>query len=411
MKMLNMLNIFNYFCFLRCMNKHGLFFHVVVILIFVLSSSQIFAAAGDVINNTATVNFIYQATPLIQESSPTGNTQPGIGNGTATSFVEDRLINFSIVSTDAAAVNVASLQASAVLSFTVTNNGNAPQDFLLTAINTTPSPFAVNVDSFDPVSPMQVFVESGSNVGYLPAEDTAVFIDELAIGATATVYVVADIPVTVITDAAAVALVAQVADGGAVGQGAAITNDDNGFTSPAGSYSNGVVNILAGVSNSVVNTSGLETVFNDPAAVNLEDVDSATVQDIRANGQHSDVGVFLVQTVAAASVVLNKTVTVIDTLAGTDPHAGATLRYQIDVVVSGGSNVNNLVITDSIPVNTTFTPASLLLNGIAQTDINDSPIDYSEFNGSDIVVDLSLGGTVSVAPATPNVIIFDVTIN
>ena len=120
---------------------------------------------------------------------------------------------------------------------------------------------------------------------------------------------------------------------------------------------------------------------------------------------------FLVQAAASASVVLNKTVTVIDTLGGIDPHAGSTLRYQIDVVVGGVSNVNNLVITDAVPVNTTYTPSSLLLNGIAQTDVSDTPADYSEFNGSAIVVDLSLGGTVSVAPATPNLITFDVTIN
>jgi uncharacterized repeat protein (TIGR01451 family) len=108
---------------------------------------------------------------------------------------------------------------------------------------------------------------------------------------------------------------------------------------------------------------------------------------------------------------LNKAVSVIDTLGGTDPHAGATLRYQIDVVISGVTNINNLVITDPIPANTTFTPSSLLLNGVAQTDSSDVPVDYAEFNGSQIVVDLSQGGTVSVAPSTPNQIIFDVTIN
>ena len=362
------------------------------------------------INNTATINYVSQGNSLIQESSPFGNTLPGIGNGIPTSFTEDRLINFSVVSIDAAAINVASFQSVAFLAFTVKNNGNAPQDFLLTALNASPSPFPANIDSFDPVSPMQVFVEEGSNAGYLLAEDTNVFVDELAIGATATVYVVAAIPATAIGDAAAVTLIAQVAEGGTVGQGAVISNDDNGFISPAGVYSNGATSVSAGIANSIANTSGLETVFNDPAALNPEDVDSNAVQDIRANGQHSDVGVFLVQTAVSGSVTLNKTVTVIDTQGGTDPHAGATLRYQIEVVVND-SNVNNLVITDSIPANTTYTLSSLLLNGIVQTDASDAPTDYSEFNGNSIVVDLSQGSTISVAPATPNLITFDVTID
>lgn len=385
---------------------------VLAILLSVFFSSQTYAAAGDVISNTATVDFIYQGNSFVQESSPSGNTVTGIGNGVATSFTEDHLVNFSVVSTDAAPVNVISNQSKAVLEFAVTNIGNAPQDFLLTAINTSPSPFAANTENFDPVSPMQVFVEDGINAGYQLAEDTALFIDELAAGASVTVYVVADIPAALsVGDAAAVSLVAQVVQGSTAGQGVALTRDENGHISPAGVYSNGTVNVVAGVANTVPNTDGLETVFNDPAAVNSEDIDSAGVQDITSNGQHSDTGLFLVQSVTAPVVTLNKTVTVIDTLGGSDPHAGATLRYQIDVVVSGVGSVNNLVITDTIPVNTTYVTSSLLLNGVVQTEGSDAPIDYSTFNGSNIVVDLSQAGAVSVAPATPNQITFDVTID
>ena len=389
---------------------HMFVMRVLLSLLALSIPSYSFSAAGDVISNIATIDYVVKGNSFVLESSPTGNVQTGVGNGAATSFQEDRLINFSVISADAAAVDVSSIQSSAFLTFTVTNNGNAPQDFLLTALNTSPSP--LDPDNFDPVSPMQVFVEDGTNTGgYLLIEDAEVFIDELAVGSSATVYVVAAMPVTNVGDAAAVALVVQVADGGAVGQGAAITNDDNGFISSAGSYSNGAVNVLAGIANSIADTPGVETVFNDPAASNPEDIDSGGVQDVARNGQHSDVGVFLVQTAASASVALNKTVTVIDTLGGSDPHAGATLRYQIDVVVSGAGNINNLIVTDPIPANTTYTPTSLLLNGVAQTDANDTPADYSEFNGNDIVVDLSEGATISVAPGAPNLITFDVTID
>lgn len=377
--------------------------HTLSLLVLFLYSFQASAAAGDVINNIATISFVSNGNSLVQESSPFGNTQPGIGNGVATSFTEDRLINFSVISTDATAINVTSLQYSAFLTFTVTNEGNAPQDFLLTALNTSPSPFPAMIDSFDPVSPMQVFVEGSSNTDYLLAEDTGVFIDELAVGATATVYVVAEMPAVSVGNVAAVALIAQVAEGGSIGQGAVISADHNGFTSPAGVFSNGAVNVSAGIANSIPDTSGLETVFNDPAAVNPEDIDSSSVQDVRANGQHSDVGVFFVATTASDSVTLNKSVAVTDAQGGTVVEAGSTLHYQIDVVVSGSNDVNNLIITDPIPANTTYVSSSLLLNGV--TDV------FATSDGNNVVVDLSRGGTVSVAPGTLYTITFDVTID
>ena len=55
-------------------------------LIFSVFPSQVFAAAGDVISNTATVNYSILAVPFTQESSPTGNTVQGVGNGTPTTF-------------------------------------------------------------------------------------------------------------------------------------------------------------------------------------------------------------------------------------------------------------------------------------------------------------------------------------
>ena len=157
----------------------------------------------------------------------------------------------------------------------------------------------------------------------------------------------------------------------------------------------------------------METVFNDPAGANPEDVSSDLNQDIAGNGQHSDTGAYQVSQI----VVLSKSVTVIDTLGGNDPHPGATLRYQLNVSVAGNTPVSNLVINDPVPANTTYTVSSILLNGISQTDANDAPADYSR--AIDILslpvvsveVDLSQGGTVSVAPGVTNVIIFEVTID
>ena len=371
------------------------------------------AAAGNTISNTATVNYIIGGLPEVQESSPFGNTPSGIGNGIATSFTEDRLINFTIVTNDAAAVSANSGQTNAVLTFNVTNTGNGSQDFLLTAINTSPNPFALPADNIDPVS-LSVFVEVGPTPGYQIAEDTATFIDELSVGASAIVYVVADIPVSATNDVAAISLVVQVAQGGAAGEGAVINNDDNGNVSPAGTYSNGGTAVVAGTAVTNSNTTGLEIIFNDPAGLSAEDVDSSglSVQDSAKNGQHSDSGAFVV--IVPAKVVINKTLTVIDTFGGTDPHQGATLRYQLDVIISGVGTVDDLIITDVIPANTTYTPTSIILNTFTQTDLDFATdgIDHAEFNGTDVIVDLSEAGAKNLTVAdSPITIIFEVTID
>jgi uncharacterized repeat protein (TIGR01451 family) len=399
-------------------DRRSVFFHFKFIticwLIFCFTSSQVFAAAGDVIGNTATIDYVYGGLPQTQESSPTGNTLPGLGNGAPTNFTEDQVVNFSVGLVNVAPVDVVTLEANAYLTFTVTNNGNAVQDFLLAAVNTDPNPFGIPPDNFNPVAPMRTFVEDGTDTsGYQPGTDTEVFIDELAAGSSATVYVVVNIPAVSAGDLAAVALVVQNAVGGAAGEGAAITNDDNNNVSPGGTYSNGGTVVPAGTPSDTPGTPGVDLVFGDAGGAAPEDVDSTGIPntDVLSNGQHADSGAFLAQPPAVPVDPLIKTVTVIDTLGGTDPHAGATLRYQIIVNTNGASAVDNLVITDPIPANTTYTPDSITLNGVPQTDIIDPPVDYSNFDGAQIIVDLSEGGTVSISTVTTNTIVFDVTID
>ena len=359
------------------------------------------SAAGDLISNTATISYDIGGIPSTENAS--------------VSFLEDRIVNFIVTEDNGGmAVPVISDMTNAVMQFTVTNTGNDVQDFILTAVNTSPNPFGVPADNFDPLA-IRVLVESGTTPGYQAVEDTAVFIDELAINIPQVVYVVADLPTQVIDDVSAMAMIAQVAEGGSAGvEGAAINADDNGRVSPAGVFSNGSTTVTAGVPNNIPDSpTTIETVFNDPAGLKPEDVSTALVQDIAGNGQHSDAGAY--QVMSPVSII--KSVTVIDPLGGADPHPGATLRYQLDVVVSGNTAVDNLVISDAIPANTTYTDNSIQLNAAAQTDANDAPVDYSR--AIDILlkpvvsieVDLSQGGTVSVAPGVTNVIIFEVTID
>jgi uncharacterized repeat protein (TIGR01451 family) len=110
----------------------------------------------------------------------------------------------------------------------------------------------------------------------------------------------------------------------------------------------------------------------------------------------------------AVSVV--KSVTVV----GGNPVPGATLRYSLAVSVAGAVSVDNLLISDSIPANSTYTANSIVLNGVPQTDAADAPgADYSEFNliSTAVSVDLSQGGTLSIAPPASFTITFEVTID
>jgi hypothetical protein len=135
----------------------------VVLIISIFVTTNIFAAAGDSISNTATINYIIGGVSDSRNASA--------------SFLEDRLINFSVSEDNGnAAVPVISDMTDAVMQFTVTNTGNGVQDFLLTAVNTAPNPFGLPADNFDPLT-IQVFAESGATPGYQAVEDTAVFID------------------------------------------------------------------------------------------------------------------------------------------------------------------------------------------------------------------------------------------
>jgi uncharacterized repeat protein (TIGR01451 family) len=393
-------DVFNISAILDLRARKNIFTPIVFVISLFLTTN-IFAAAGDSISNTATINYIIGGVSDSRNASA--------------SFLEDRLINFSVSEDNgSAAVPVISDMTDAVMQFTVTNTGNDVQDFLLTAVNTAPNPFGLPADNFDPLT-IQVFAESGATPGYQAVEDTAVFIDELVPNVPHVVYVVADLPTQVIDDVSVIALITQIAEGGVVGtEGLAINADDNGNISPAGVFGNGSTSVSAGTANTIPDSPlTMETVFNDPAGLSPEDVSTDLVQDIARNGQHADAGAYQVM----SPVAIVKTVTVIDPLGGTDPYPGATLRYQLDVVVTGNTAVDNLVISDAIPANTTYTDNSILLNAVAQTDADDAPVDYSraiDILAKPVVsieVDLSQGGTVSVAPGVTNVIIFEVTID
>ncbi len=405
-----MLNIFPDNFSSQFLNSNRLFkkmtfekiFYIFIFLFTSLLTEKVFAAAGDSISGTATINYELVGTQKVETATAV--------------FIEDRKINFNVTDLNGgASVQVISDLKNAILQFSVTNTSNSIHDFLLTAVNTTPNPYGLPEDNIDPLpGTIQVFVESGDTPGYQSAEDVEIYIDELLPNQAREVYVLADMPAANEDDVAAIALIAQAAEGNTADvEGAAINADDNSRISPAGVFSNGATVMPAGIpATNPGSPDSMETVFNDPAGLNPEDVSTDLNQDIMGNGQHSDAGAYRV----TPPVKLTKSLTVIDTIGGTDPHQGATLRYQIEVVLGGNTSISDLIINDAIPENTVYTDGSITLNGIAQTDADDAPVDFSRAIDitskpvTAIEVDLSRGGTVSVTPGENNIIVFDVTI-
>ena len=265
------------------------------------------AAAGQDILNRATLSYDVSNTPqsVIESAS-------GAGNGADTVFLEDRLINFLVAEQDGATVTVAPDAIQQVQTFDVTNNGNGTQDFIFASLDRTtgtadPHGGATN-DNFD-VASTQVFVDTVLDGVYVPADDTAIFADQVVPLGVVRVFIVSTIPddLTVSNgDVAVMALVAQVADGSTPAtEGAAIMRDDNGSLGVAGTYSNGGTTTVVPAASNIPDAPGTEEdVFNEPAGT----IDSAGLAGAAKIGQTSDDSSY---TVESADLTVTKTSEVI----------------------------------------------------------------------------------------------------
>ncbi len=116
-----------------------------------------FAAGTDTnyntdISNTASVNYSVSGVPqtVINSSPGPGNSIPGAGGGTATTFEVDKRIMFIAEETNGAATVTSPGLTQVVTVFRVTNTSNGAQDFRIAADNIQP-PAAIfgRPDAFD----------------------------------------------------------------------------------------------------------------------------------------------------------------------------------------------------------------------------------------------------------------------
>lgn len=325
-------------------------------------------ASGTVITNTATATY--------GVGTLTGLTATG-----STNITVDNKVNVTVTKNADATVTPSSTNQALI--FVVTNTGNTTQRYALSVVNSA----GIAMDN------VRIYRDNGSTANAWDASDTlysdASTFGNVAADGTLNILIVADTPGTA-TDGqtADYSLVATTVDAGTT----TVTTQTSG-----------------------ANTSGVDVVFGDIAG--------SASGDAAKDGKHSASGRY---TVSSLSVSVAKSVYVYsdpstgvnDGTAGSNytdctvcPKAipGATLRYTVTTTVTGSGTALNVVITDPIPTNTTYTAGTLKLNGTLLSDTSGN--DAGDVGGTTAgTVTVNLGPLTSAA-ADLKTITFDVTIN
>lgn len=280
-------------------------------------------AACTSIANTATVD--YQVGSV---------SQPQLSTGPSGTFVVGNKVNLTLVTTNMANVTVApgGSGASAALTYTVTNNGNATQRYTLSTIafaNGTASPFSGN-DNFN-ASAVEIWVDTGSGYNQTNA------ISSLASDATATVQIRANtIPLTQTNgDIAVYGLKAQT-----------VNTDNSAVTTGTGD---------------VFNAAGATVCTN--VDIQLADIDSdgAGGNDGLRDGAYMDESAYQAQTVVLS--VAKSSAVIDDGFSGTKAIPGATVEYTIRVTRTGGANSATGIVINDIAPNTTTLAGNVVAYG------------------------------------------------
>ena len=284
-----------------------------------LNAYAVGTPAGTSISNTATANFSVGGTPQSPVSSP------------PISFIVDQKINLTVAESGGGYNTVLSGATDQAMKFTITNLSNDVLDFRLGYTPDTTGaadPFG-GTDDFDTTN-VEFFLDNGDGV-FTAADTKITFLDNVPADATRTIFVVSDIPTGQPNDnTSSGTLTATAAKGGGGGLGADLTETTG------------------------ANTSGVDVVFADLGGDT----------DIAGDGKHSDDDAYKV---SMPTVGLVKIFTIIsDPENGTtNPKAipGAVVEYCIQASNSGSSAADDVIITDPIPVNSTYVAGTIIAGG------------------------------------------------
>ena len=297
-----------------------------------LSAGTAFAAgteAGTLVSNTFTLDYNVGTTP-----------QPPVTGDTPTTFVVDRLIDVNVAPNTGTSVAPGSTDQP--LAFTLTNEGNDDQGYVLTPAN------VVSGDDFDATNLSIFYVidanGDGNNNDGAPVAYDGTSTPDIAPDQIVFITIEGDIPGAVgEADTSNITLLAETAITG--GSGTLVTEDTDG-------------NDIAAVENVFADASG--DVTGDGAA----------------DGSHSATNTY---TVTAAEVTAEKLVEIFaevpnatndcaiipgtpaaQTNDGNDQYAipGACVEYTINATNSGAATATAIDIEDTLPANLTFVAAS-----------------------------------------------------
>ncbi len=262
----------------------------------------------------------------------------------------DELLDVTVTSLDSG--SVAAHPGSATLSFELTNTGNGPEAFVLTA-----NPI-VDGNDFD-TAIASIARDANGNGSYDPG------VDELLTGPATTAELASDSKITLFVT---VTVPADAADG-----------------------ETSAIDLRAEAS---TGTGPTGTVF---AGKGLKGVDAVVgLSTTRATAEGS-------LTIGTASVTLIKSAAVSDPYGGTSAVPGSTIAYTIVASVIGTDGIDHLLVSDAFPAGTIYRAGSLKLDGVVLTD---GPEDDAG-ETSDAGVSIALG---SLPGGTSRSITFEVTI-
>ena len=273
-------------------------------------------------------------------------------------FVVDQLIDDTNTWQDASAVAVPAGTSNQSLLFKVTNSGNGSDTFTLAVAAS-----AAATSGFTP-SNCRIYFDTDNNGAYSAADILYVAGSNdptLAAGASTNLLAVCDIPA------------------------AAPDNSQGDVT-------------LTVTSNTVSGTPG--TVKTGGGVGGVDAIVGSSGADVSATG------VFKSTNVTYGFV---KTETITDPSGGNNPVSGATIKYTLTVTPNGSATGTNLVVTDPIPVNTTYVSGSMTLDGTALGDSNTDG-DAGDYNFTTPgAISVQLGNLAG--GSSPQVITFKVKIN
>jgi uncharacterized repeat protein (TIGR01451 family) len=271
-------------------------------------------AAGTSIDNTAEVTYSIGAT----SATATSNT---------VSLTVAEILDV-VVTLQTPSVGVTAGATQQELVYRVSNTGNGPETFRL-VMNS-----VLGGDDFDPVAATPAIYFDTDASGDLSPGDTAYVVGTndpvLNADAFVTVLVVNDIP-------------------------AAVLDGNRGFSR------------LTADARTGTGTPG--TNYPGQGVAGTDAVVGTTGADSEVSGQYL---------VSSVTLGVAKTQVVIDQFGGARPVPGARINYSIAVNATGSGTATGAVFSDNIPVNTTYVPGTLRLNGGALTDGAD--VDAGDFS-------------------------------